>query len=204
MGRMKKEPVSEATRTAVLDATWSLMADKKRPDVSLSEVAAVAGVSRQTIYIAFGDRAGLLMAMVQHKDTQSDHVMRLGQVSYAGKVTPADFRRYLEVWFEYLVMIYPVAILLDATSVTDKAAAAAWDDRMKGALLAGLKRIFANLAKGRHLAPGWKADHGAELVWSLIHPTSYRQLVLGCGWTVDEFRRSRLDLIGATLLKRPF
>jgi AcrR family transcriptional regulator len=201
---MKKEPISEATRTAVLDATWSLMADKKRLDVNLSEVAAAAGVSRQTIYIAFGDRAGLLMAMVQHKDTQSDHVMRLGRVSFASKVTPEDFRGYLEVWFEYLALIYPVAILLDATSVTDKEAAAAWDDRMKGALLAGLKRIFANLAKRRHLAPGWKPDQGAELVWSLIHPTCFRQLVLGCGWKIEEFRRSRLAIIGATLLKQPW
>jgi AcrR family transcriptional regulator len=201
---MKKEPVSEVTRTAVLDATWSLMAEKKRLDVSLSEIAAAAGVSRQTIYIAFGDRAGLLMAMVQHKDRQSDHVMRLGQVSNAGKVTPEDFRRYLEVWFDYLALIYPVAILLDATSVTDQEAAAAWDDRMKGALLAGLKRIFANLAKGRHLALGWKPDQGAELVWSLIHPTSFRQLVLGCGWSIEEFRRSRFEIIGATLLKQPW
>jgi AcrR family transcriptional regulator len=200
---MKKEPVSEVTRTAVLDATWSLMAETKRLDVSLSEIAAAAGVSRQTIYIAFGDRAGLLMAMVQHKDRQSDHVMRLGQVSNAAKVTPADFRRYLEVWFDYLALIYPVAILLDATSVTDKDVAAAWDDRMKGALLAGLKRIFASLAKSRHLAPGWKPDQGAELVWSLIHPTAYRQL-LGCGWSIAEFRRSRFEIIGATLLKQPW
>jgi AcrR family transcriptional regulator len=201
---VKKEPISEATRTTVLDATWSLMADKKRLDVNLSEIAAVAGVSRQTLYIAFGDRAGLLMAMVQHKDTQSDHVVRLGQISYAGKVTPEDFRRYLDVWFEYLALIYPVAILLDATSVTDKDAAAAWDDRMKGALLAGLKRIFANLAKGRQLAPGWKPDQGAELVWSLIHPTSFRQLVVGCGWAIEEFRRSRFEIIGSTLLKQPW
>jgi AcrR family transcriptional regulator len=181
---MKKEAISEETRTAVLDATWSLMAVKKRLDVSLSEIAAAAGVSRQTLYIAFGDRAGLLMAMVQHRDTQTDHVMRLGRVSFASKAGPEDFRAYLDVWFDYLALIYPVAILLDATSVTDKDAAAAWDDRMRGALLAGLKRIFAHLAKGRHLAPGWTPDQGAELVWSLIHPTALRQLVHGCGWSL--------------------
>jgi hypothetical protein len=96
-----------------------------------------------------------------------------------------------------------VAILLDAASVTDKEVAAAWDDRMKGALLAGLKRIFATLAKGRHLAPGWKPDQGAELVWSLIHPTAFRQLVHGCGWSLEEFRRSRLEIIGSALLKQP-
>jgi AcrR family transcriptional regulator len=200
---MKKEPVSEATRTAVLNATWSLMAETRRLDVSLSEIAAAAGVSRQTLYLAFGDRAGLLIAMVQHRDTQTDHVMRLGKVSFAGKVRPEDFRAYLDTWLEYLVLIYPVAILLDAASVTDKEVAAAWDDRMKGALLAGLKRIFANLAKGRHLAPGWRPDQGAELVWSLIHPSAFRQLVHGCRWSLEEFRRSRFEIIGSTLLKQP-
>jgi AcrR family transcriptional regulator len=62
---MKREPISEATRTAVLNATWSLMAEKKRLDVSLSEIAAAAGVSRQTLYFAFGDRAGLLAGSPQ-------------------------------------------------------------------------------------------------------------------------------------------
>jgi AcrR family transcriptional regulator len=199
-----KNPISEATRTAILNATWSLIAEKKRLDVSQSEIAAAAGVSRQTLFIAFGSRAGLLTAMARNKDMQSDHVARLIEVSRAETIDPAAFRRYVETWIDYLPLIYPVGILLDAASLTEAEAATAWDDRMKGALLFGLKRNLAKLEKAGHLRSGCAADHAAGLIWSLVHPTSWRQLVVECGWTADEFRRSRLDIVEAVVLAEPW
>lgn len=196
---MKKKPISEKTRAAILNATWSLIADRKRLDVSQAEIAAAAGVSRQTIYLAFGNRAGLLTEMVRNKDLQSDHVTRLGEISRAETATPADLLRYVAIWLDYLPLIYPVGILLDAAALTDPEAASAWDDRMKGALLAGLKRIFSHLSKAGHHAAGLEAERAAELVWSLIHPASWRQLVEGCGWSAEEFRGSRIEIIQSML-----
>lgn len=197
---MKKKPITEKTRAAILDTTWSLIAEKGRLDVGQSEIAQAAGVSRQTVYIAFGSRAGLLTAMVRNKDTRSDHVARLSEISRAETATPADFLRFVGIWLDYLPLIYPVGILLDAASVTDPEAASAWDDRMRKALLAGLKRILRYLAEGGHLASGWNAERAAELTWSLVHPTSWRQLVVECGWSADEFRRSRVEIIRSTVL----
>lgn len=197
---MKKTLITEKTRTTILDTTWSLIAEKGRLDVGQSEIAQAAGVSRQTVYIAFGSRAGLLTAMVRNKDTRSDHVARLREISRAETATPTDFLRFVGIWLDYLPLIYPVGILLDAASLTEPEAASAWDDRMKGALLAGLKRILRHLAEGGHLAPGWEAERAADLVWSLIHPTSWRQLVVGCGWSAEEFRRSRIEIIRSTVL----
>ena len=148
---MKKKPISEETQTAILEATWALIAKHKRLDVGQAEIAAAAGVSRQTVYLAFGNRAGLLTAMVRHRDTRSDHVTRLGEISRARNISLQDFHTYLDIWIEYLQLIYPVGILLDAAALTDTDAASAWDDRMKGGLLAGLKRIFVQLAKKRRV-----------------------------------------------------
>lgn len=197
---MKKQPITEKTRAAILKATWSLIAKRNRLDVSQAEIAAAAGVSRQTIYMAFGARAGLLMAMVRNMDAQSEHAARLSEISRADTVTPSDFLRYIRIWLDYLPVIYPVGILLDSAALTDQEAALAWDDRMKGALLAGLKRILQRLSKSGHLAAGWNADEAAELVWSLIHPASWRQLVVGCGWSAEAFSHSRLLIIQSTVL----
>lgn len=198
---MKKEPISEETRTVILNATWSLIAERKRLDISQTEIAAAAGVSRQTVYLAFGGRAGLLTAMARNKDLQSDHVGRLGEISRSDAVTPEDFQRYLEIWLDYLPLIYPVGILLDAAALVDVEAASAWDDRMKGALLAGLKRMLLQLSKRGHLVSGLKPVRAAELVWSLVHPAAWRQLVVDCGWRPQEFRRSRLEIIRAAVLR---
>jgi AcrR family transcriptional regulator len=198
---MKRKHISEETRAAILNATWSLIAEKKRLDIGQAEIAAAAGVSRQTVYLAFGSRAGLLTAMARNKDLQSDHVVRLGKISHSDTVTPEDLQHYIEVWLDYLPLIYPVGILLDAAALTDAEAASAWDDRMKGALLAGLKRILRQLARRGHLATGLKPDQAAEHVWSLIHPTAWHQLVVECGWSPQEFRCSRLETIRATVLR---
>jgi len=197
---MKKSAITEETRAAILRATWSLIARKRRLDVSQSEIAAAAGVSRQTVYLAFGDRAGLLTAMAQNKDAETAHVAQLTAISRAARIPRADFLRYLGVWFDYLPLIYPVGILLDANSLTDASAQTAWDDRMKKALLAGLKRILRQLAKNGELSSGMDAERAAELAWSLIHPTAWRQLVVDCGWSEEEFRRSRLEIIESLLL----
>jgi AcrR family transcriptional regulator len=196
-----KKPISEQTRLAILEATWTLIAEKKRLDVGQAEIAAAAGVSRQTVYLAFGNRAGLLTAMVRHRDTLSDHVARLHAISSAGKIRLEDFGRYFGIWLDYLQLVYPVAVLLEAAALTEVDAAAAWDDRMKGALLAGLKRIFAQLAKNGDLAAGCDAAQAAELVWSLAQPASVRHLVAGCGWSYEEFRRSRIEIVQSAILK---
>lgn len=198
--KMKRKPISEQTRTAILEATWALIAKKGRLEVGQAEIAAAAGVSRQTVYLAFGNRAGLLTAMVRHRDTQSDHVARLSEISHARKISLRDFHTYLEIWIDYLQLIYPVAILLDAAALTDADAASAWDDRMKGAFLAGLKRIFVRLAKNGELKPNWNSEQAAQLTWSLLQPANVRHLIVCLGWSAAEFRRSRLDLVRSTLL----
>lgn len=51
-------------RDIVLDAAGELMRTRAWADVTMSDVAGVAGVSRQTLYNEFGDRQGLAQAYV--------------------------------------------------------------------------------------------------------------------------------------------
>ncbi|MDH3426552.1 MAG: TetR/AcrR family transcriptional regulator, partial [Acidimicrobiia bacterium] len=51
-----------STRARILDATWELVAEQGA-GLKLSEVASRASVSRQAIYLHFGDRPGLLVAL---------------------------------------------------------------------------------------------------------------------------------------------
>jgi AcrR family transcriptional regulator len=194
---MKTRPIPEETRATILDAAWALMAEAGRLDVSLSAIAAAARVSRQTLYLAFGGRAGLLTAMLRHRDSRSDHVARLSEISARPSGRAGEFVDYVGVWLDYLPMIYPVGILLHGAALNDPEAAEAWDDRMKRALLAGMRRILRAAAREGRLAPGLAADAAAELAWSLVHPASWRLLVAECGWSAEAFRRSRLALIAA-------
>jgi AcrR family transcriptional regulator len=191
---VKTKPIPEATRATILDAAWALIEEMGRLDVGQAEIAARAGVSRQTVYLAFGGRPGLLMAMLRRKDRKSPEAARL--YAFAGRKvsSPAEFLNLVSAWIDYLPVIYPVGILLDSAALNDPAAARAWDDRMKRTLLEGFCIVLTQLRDAGHLRPAWTPEKAAEFVWSLVHPASWRMLVVQCGWTPVEFRRSRLDL----------
>jgi AcrR family transcriptional regulator len=192
----------EETRIAILDAAWDLIAERGAADVGMAAIAARAGVSRQTLHLAFGDRAGMLNAMLRRKDRKSAEAERL--YAFAGKSAESidSFIALIEAWLDYLPIIYSVGIQLDAAALNDIAAAAAWDDRMKGTLLNGFRVKLEPLGKSGLLAPGWTADRAAELAWSLVHPVSWRLLVIECGWSVEEFRHSRKTMIRFMLFTR--
>ena len=56
------------TRARILDVTQQLIA-ARGSNLTLSEVADAAAVSRQALYLHFGDRTGLLVALVNHMDS---------------------------------------------------------------------------------------------------------------------------------------
>ena len=149
-----------------------------------------AGVSRQTVFYAFGDRAGLLVAMVRHKDSRTDHVARIRETVAAPDDGADGMVRLVEAWLDYLPEIYPVGILLDAAALTDPAARAAWDDRMDAVLGA-----FRRKAEAVTDDPARVADE----IWALCHPTQWRRLVVECGWSPETFRASRVRLTRAVL-----
>lgn len=184
---------------AVLDAAWDLIAESGRADISMAAIAARAGVSRQTLHLAFGDRVGLLHAMLRRKDRKSPAAARLYGFSDRPIETADDFLSLIDAWLDYLPVIYPVGSQLDAAALNDEGAAAAWDDRMKGALLHGFRVKLGPLADKGLLAPRWTVDRAAEFAWSMVHPAMWRLLVVESGWSAEEFRRSRLETVRHSL-----
>lgn len=187
---MKPKTISDATRVAILDAAWELIAEEGRLDIAQQDIARRAGVSRQTVFYAFGDRAGLLVAMVRHKDTKSDHVDRIMAAMAAPDDGVAGMLRVVGAWLDYLPEIYPVGILLDAASLADPAAQAAWSDRMDAVHVA-IRRTVEGLSGD--------PDRVADEIWALCHPTQWRRLVLERGWSAEAFRDSRFRLARSVL-----
>ena len=73
--------ISEQTRAAILEAAWRLIEREGKVDIGQGAIAAEAGVSRQSIFYAFGNRTGLLTAMARHRDQQSPRLARLLEVA---------------------------------------------------------------------------------------------------------------------------
>lgn len=196
---MSYKSIPEQTRAAVLDAAWDLIAETGRADVGMAAIAKRAGVSRQTLHLAFGDRAGLLHAMLRRMDRRSPEAAKL--FGFAGRQIRSidDFLSLVDAWLDYLPIIYPVGIQLNAAGLNDEGAAAAWDDRMKGALLHSFGVTLEKVADKGLLDSGWSVGRAAEFAWSMVHPANWRLLVVECGWSAEEFRRSRHQAISLML-----
>jgi AcrR family transcriptional regulator len=189
---MKK--ISDQTKAAILEAAWRLIAEKGRVDVSQADIAAAAGVSRQSIFYAFGNRTGLLTAMVRHKDATSPRLARLMEVSTQRRSDAGQLLDVVGAWIDYLPEVYPVASLLDAAGLTDAEARAAIDDRMIGQLLAGLVATLRGMKKRGQLVSGMEPDRVAQAIWEASHLRAWRSLVVECEWTPEEFKQSRIGI----------
>ena len=196
--------ISDKTRHAVLSAAWNLMATQRRPDAGMAEVAAAAGVTRQTVFYAFGNRAGLLVAMARHRDTLSDHVARMGALARgtdsASGYDQATLRDYVDVWLDYLHLIYPVAIQLECASLTDADADTAWRDRMfDQGLRLGLDLILKQMAAAGRLPTAQDPVQVADLCQTWLLPSAWRYLVVERGWSPQAFAASRHALLDSLL-----
>jgi AcrR family transcriptional regulator len=202
MRKAPASPLSPETSQAILDAAWRLICERGRADVSLGEIARAAAVTRQSIYIGFGGRAGLLIAMARNADDRSEHARRMREISRGTSDAPEALYAFVEAWLAHLPEIYPVGVLLSAAAVTDAEAAAVFKDRMVGGLHASYRRILKRLARAGHLADGWSVERAADLCWSLTHIEAWRQLVVERGWSSAALLANRRALIVRTVIRR--
>lgn len=187
------------TRYRILQATWQLLAEKGAR-VKLSEVAARASVSRQAIYLHFGDRSSLLVAVVQHMDETLDLSRSLAEV-HAAPDGASLLRAAMRLNTEFWAQVLPVAQVLEAAQHEDPALGAAWRDRMQFRYATFLEIIEA-LAQRSELDDGWSVDSAAGVLYAVAHFDTWRELVLELEWDDDLYVESMSRLLSSALLPR--
>ena len=179
------------TPTRILEKAWDLVTERGTVDVTVGEIAAAAGVSRQLVYFHFENRAGLLTAMARHRDETSGFVEA---VAATRSMPPVEgLEQLLRAWCEYMPTIASVARALE---VSDDGGSA-WRQRM-GELRDALRVAVARV----DLAPAWTADAAADWAWSRIQPTTWQHLVGERGWTADEYTERTVRSLLAELVSR--
>src|SRR4051812_19046399 len=156
------------------------MLERGPAGVSVKDIAAAAGVSRQLVYLHHRSRAGLLLAMARHIDEASGFVQAV--VDARAKPPAEALEALLRAWCAYLPELVPVARALEAALITGDEGGAAWRERM-GELREALRRAAARVA----LRPGWTAETAADWIWARVQPSTYAHLVQERGWTHAEY-----------------
>ncbi len=178
--RGKGDPTGER----ILDAAERLLRERGAAHaVRVADIAAAAGVSRQSVYLHFDNRAGLLVAVTRRMDD------RLGFIATVAEICCRDgqiLEPIVRAWLGYLPHILPVASALEAAKVNDDAGAAAFQERMADLLSLcrfGLERADAEGL----LQDGWTVDTAADWVWARLHVSEWQHVVVERGWEPEAF-----------------
>ena len=180
-----------STRERILDAAIDLFAERG-PEITLEAIAGAAEVSRQTVYVHFGSRTGLILALVQHLDTHGPLPGLIEQVVQAPAALAA-LDAVVRLHTEYSPVAYPVARVFMTSRRLDPALQVAWEDRMQARR--GLYReVVERLVREGHLLHSWTAETATEVVFALTSWQMWEQLVVDGGWSKDDYR-ARLQLV---------
>ena len=185
------------TRDRILQATWELMPEMGTA-LRLVDVAARAGVSRQALYLHFGDRGGLLLALVAWAD-ETLQLRALTERVWAAPTGVAALERMIDVHATYAPRIDAVARVLEVHGYQDPALATAWRDRMESRRGAH-RQIIERLHKDGVLARGWTIDAATDLFYAVTMPSPWRELTQERHWSAKQYASRMKRLLRRALV----
>jgi AcrR family transcriptional regulator len=197
----RRQDAARRNRGAVLGAFRELLVRDGYSATTIRAVSEHAGVSPETVYKAFGGKAGLVKA--------------LWDVTLAGDDEPlamAERPALLEVWLtrdpQAKVRLYAafvrgvherLASLFGVLSQAGPEAAAVLADS-EAERLAGVTAFVTHLADEGALRPGAGTGQAADACWALTGPHLFTQLTVGRGWPPGAYQDWLAAVLAATLL----
>lgn len=181
------KPAESAVRSRILGEAWAMIEAGRIDDLTMAAVASAAGVSRQTVYVQFGTRAGLLVEMVRQRDEANPRGRQVAAALASPDPVEAlvALTRALAGWWQD---IHPIAQILYGAALTDEAARAAWDDRMVH-LHRFTEQVVGRLDEADVLARGWEPTLARDWLAAQLNPLGWVLLVQDAGWTQSVYEQ---------------
>ncbi len=176
---------NNSTRVRILNSAWKLLESNQGKGVRMTDIAKLAGISRQALYLHFSKRADLLIATTLYIDEVKDSDARL-LASRTAKSGVERLDAYIEAWGQYIPEIYGVAKALLAMKDTDEAAAVAWNYRMQ-AMREGCEAAIKALHKDGQLSKQHSPKQATDILWTMLSVRNWEQLTFDCGWSAKKY-----------------
>jgi len=191
-------PGDPRTRDRILRAAWDEIIERGA-SMTLGDVADRAGVSRQALYLHFGDREGLLLALVRFMPEALGFPRMLAHVMQAPDGVEM-LRRTVALHSTYSAEIDPVAEVLEATQYRDPALGAAWRDRMNASRQVHRAIVGRIGAEGR-LVDGWSVEDAGDLFYAVTMQGPWRELTRALGWTPERYAENMTKMLLASFVR---
>ena len=192
------------TRTSVVQAAHQLFLERGFAATTMPEVASSAGVSVQTVYKAFRNKARLAKAVFDFAMAGDDEPVAMLERESLGRVRDEpDARTKLRLYGEFLAETaprhVPVQLVIREAAATDPEARTVWNELQAERLKA--MSVFARaLHRDGHLRPGLSTNEARDVLWAYNSAELFQLLVLERGWSPRRYGRWAADALVAALL----
>ena len=160
--RLRAESAEE-TRRRILDAVADRLRSAPTEPINLEQIAQTARVSRSTIYLVFGSRAGLFDAFVE------DLWARTGLPALTKAVSAPDVREHLRAGLAAASRMYAadrdIYRVLYSMAQVDRAAVGTAVARMDTERTGGMAHLARRLAEDGLLRPDLTVRAAADILW---------------------------------------
>jgi AcrR family transcriptional regulator len=193
-----------ATRHAILAAAQRLFERDGYTKTSIAAIADEAGVATKTVYLAFETKSGLLRALWHLLLRGERDEVPVGQQQWYREVLEEpDPARQIELDVRNSLVVKKRAgalmEVIRGAAPADPDAAALWN-RIQIEFHDNQRTIVKSIAKKKALKRGVDVEHGADILWSLIHPALWQLLVGERGWSTDRYEKWLAETLRSQLL----
>jgi AcrR family transcriptional regulator len=185
----RRHEQARRNRDAVLDAAERRFLADGYGLTTIASVAGEAGVSAETVYKAFGGKAGLVTA-IWERGLEGRGPVPAPQRSDEMKAREDDPRQIIRNWgqltTEVAPRVAPILLLIRTAAASDPEMARmlAATDRQR------LRRMRQNAETlTGHLKEGLSRNDAAEIMWTYSSPDLYDLLVIRRRWPIGRYGR---------------
>ena len=202
----RRREQAAATRAEILRAAEELFAAQGYAATTMAAIAAAAGVSLKTVYVAFETKGGVLRALWNVRLRGDDDEAPIAERRpYLEVLEEPDPVRQLELNARNSragkTRLGAVIEVIRSAAAVDPDIAALWA-RIGAEYLANQRAIVERIAQKGALRPGLDVDRAADILWTINHPTLWQLLVGERGWDPAAYERwsagaARSELLAA-------
>lgn len=200
----RRQEQARENRRAVREVAHRMFLERGYAATTVSAIAAAAGVSVETVYKAFGNKPGLVKAVVDVAIVGDDEPVPMLQRDRVRRMeAEPDPRRKLAMYGEHLAHSaprrVPLELLVRAAAASDAGAAGVWD-QLEAERLTGMTFFARHLDEGGHLRRGVSVEEARDVLSTYNSAEVYELLVIRRGWTPERYGRWVADAMVAALL----
>lgn len=165
----------------------------------LADVSQAAGISHQGLYLHFGGRNGLLLALLPHMVATFD-LQRLHQ----HVIDAPDGRAAVKRMAEFLGLLNErldtIGWVLEEAQHLDEAFGEDWRNRVIGLRAVIEGNVIGRLSAEGSLRPGWSNTDATDLFLAVTTLGAWRELTRELGWTAQQYIANVTRLLKTSLL----